>query len=89
MNTLPVKNQPMNKRMSSKLQEVADYLLHESCDMVSADGKGNALTNCNHHARRFFRCWLDGSYNGADEYFHNIERWKKKNGARPKSADSL
>jgi hypothetical protein len=27
----------------------------------------------NHWVRRFFRCWIDGSYNGSDHYRSNLE----------------
>jgi hypothetical protein len=31
------------------------------------------LTDSNHHDRRFFRCWIDGSYNGENHYRANCE----------------
>jgi len=35
---------------------------------------GTQLTdNSNHHIRRMFRCWLDGSYNGEESYRTHCE----------------
>ncbi len=30
------------------------------------------LLDCNHATRRFFRCWLDGSYLGEEHYRDNV-----------------
>ena len=44
------------------------------------------LTDCNHHERRFFRCWIDGSYNGEGHYRHNCDlvrqHWDNPKGLR-------
>ena len=41
---------------------------------IEHDYGGTQLTDdVNHHRRRFFRCWLDGSYNGESHYRANCE----------------
>ena len=47
--------------------------------MAQADKKNNILRDLrgdlfddNHATRRFFRCWLDGSYLGEDHYKDNV-----------------
>lgn len=44
------------------------------------------LTNDNHYERRFFRCWIDGSYNGEEHYRHNCDlvrqHWDNPKGLR-------
>ena len=35
------------------------------------------LMDSNHATRRYFRCWLDGSYLGEDHYRSNVEALKK------------
>ena len=41
---------------------------------IEYDYGGTQLTDdVNHHRRRFFRCWLDGSYNGESHYRANCE----------------
>ena len=37
------------------------------------------LMDSNHATRRFFRCWLDGSYLGEDHYRANLEFIKGNN----------
>lgn len=51
---------------------------------------GNKQTesrDVNHWIRRFFRCWIDGSYNGADHYRSNLEyiRQNKNNKKKMRS----
>jgi hypothetical protein len=36
-------------------------------------GGTQLIDDINHFRRRFFRCWLDGSYHGVDTYRANIE----------------
>lgn len=31
------------------------------------------IDDSNHYMRRFFRCWIDGSYNGEGHYRHNCD----------------
>lgn len=40
-------------------------------DRIARDLQGD-LMEVNHGTRRFFRCWLDGSYLGEDHYKANI-----------------
>ena len=41
---------------------------------IEHDYWGTQLTDdVNHHRRRFFRCWLDGSYHGESHYRANCE----------------
>ena len=43
-------------------------------EKIEYDYGGTQLTDdCNHAIRRFFRCWLDGSYNGEQHYKRNCE----------------
>jgi hypothetical protein len=44
-------------------------------DRIQRDLQGDLLDD-NHATRRFFRCWLDGSYNGEESYHFNVERLK-------------
>ena len=58
--------------MAKKLQDfTADYL--REC-----------IIDCNTHDRRFFRCWLDGSYGGEGVYHANCE-YLMRNHARPRT----
>ena len=43
---------------------------------IIRDLQGNLL-NDNHHTRRYFRGWLDGSYLGESHYHENIAAMKK------------
>ena len=36
-------------------------------------GGTQLIDDINHFRRRFFRCWLDGSYHGANTYHDNIQ----------------
>ena len=44
-------------------------------DRIQRDLQGDLLDD-NHATRRYFRCWLDGSYNGEESYRFNVERLK-------------
>ena len=39
--------------------------------MIDLDLTHDILTDSNHYLRRFFRCWIDGSYNGEGHYLAN------------------
>jgi hypothetical protein len=41
-------------------------------DRIQRDLQGDLLDD-NHATRRYFRCWLDGSYNGEESYRFNVE----------------
>ena len=41
-------------------------------DRIQRDLQGDLLDD-NHATRRYFRCWLDGSYLGEDHYRSNVE----------------
>ena len=47
--------------------------------MTDFDLSTDIITDSNHYMRRFFRCWLDGSYNGEGHYISNCniarENW--------------
>lgn len=38
---------------------------------LTADHLRTCITDCNIYTRRFFRCWLDGSYKGEEHYTAN------------------
>jgi len=42
-------------------------------DLPTADEIRKSVTDCNTWHRRFFRCFIDGSYLGADHYQQNCE----------------
>ena len=44
----------------------------ETKERIQRDLSGDLL-EVNHATRRFFRCWLDGSYLGYDHYQENLE----------------
>ena len=51
---------------------------HDRDMIYSDDGQ-----HVNHPIRRFFRCWLDGSYNGEGHYRANVEfLWANRNNQR-------
>ena len=51
-----------------------DYEEMSPAQQIEHDYGGTQLTDdVNHHRRRFFRCWLDGSYNGESHYRANCE----------------
>ena len=52
-------------------------------DRIARDLQGDLLED-NHATRRFFRCWLDGSYLGEDHYRANIA-FLKANSYKPAS----
>ena len=39
--------------------------------------EGDAFENSNHAVRRFFRCWLNGSYHGEASYIERRNKWRK------------
>ncbi len=41
--------------------------------MINLDLDTSIITDSNHPARRFFRCWIDGSYNGEGHYRANCD----------------
>ena len=41
--------------------------------MIDLQLSENIITDSNDPARRFFRCWLDGSYNGEGHYRMNCD----------------
>ena len=43
----------------------------ESYQSPSFAGEGDIVQDSNHHVRRYFRCWIDGSYNGEGHYMRN------------------
>ena len=54
----------------------------ETKERIQRDLSGDLL-EVNHATRRFFRCWLDGSYLGYDHYQANLE-FLKANHDKPK-----
>lgn len=44
---------------------------HTAKTRIIRDLQGDLL-DCNHATRRFFRCWLDGSYLGDEHYRDNV-----------------
>ena len=54
----------------------------ETKERIQRDLNGDLL-EVNHATRRFFRCWLDGSYLGYDHYQANLE-FLKANHDNPK-----
>ena len=51
---------------------------HDRSLIYSDDGE-----HVNHAVRRFFRCWLDGSYNGEEHYRRNVDYiWENQNNPR-------
>jgi hypothetical protein len=42
-------------------------------DMTDLNLTTDIITDSNHHMRRFFRCWIDGSYNGEGHYHNNCD----------------
>lgn len=43
-------------------------------DLPTAEQISESVTDCNTWHRRFFRCWVDGSYLGAEHYHSNCEQ---------------
>jgi hypothetical protein len=41
--------------------------------MIDLNLSTDIITDSNNCMRRFFRCWLDGSYNGEGHYHHNCD----------------
>lgn len=60
--------------MKQEIQELDDILIDYRDKVRSND------PDCsNHWVRRFYRCWVDGSYLGEDHYKKNlnyIEKWR-------------
>lgn len=55
-----------------------DYEEMSPAQQIEHDYGGTQLTDDpNHHRRRFFRCWLDGSFNGEAHYRYNCEVVRK------------
>ena len=46
-------------------------------DRLLRDLSGDLIKDANHPTRRFFRCWLDGSYLGENHYRRNVAYLKK------------
>jgi len=46
-------------------------------DLPTANDIKEAVTDCNTWYRRFFRCWIDGSYLGYDHYQDNCARVRR------------
>ena len=46
-------------------------------DLPTANDIKEAITDCNTWYRRFFRCWIDGSYLGYDHYQDNCARVRR------------
>lgn len=57
---------------------IIDQVTYEQHD--GADEMGDIITFSNHSLRRFFRCWIDGSYNGEDHYRRNCDFVKENYG---------
>ena len=57
-------------------------------DFITPSVASETIDDSNHFLRRFFRCWIDGSYNGeghyhancdiARRYYHDTERNNKR-----------
>lgn len=43
-------------------------------DLPTENEIKESITDCNTWYRRFFRCWIDGSYLGAEHYQSNCEK---------------
>jgi hypothetical protein len=43
-------------------------------DLPTASDIKESITDCNTWYRRFFRCWIDGSYLGYDHYQNNCDK---------------
>lgn len=41
--------------------------------MINLHLTTDIIDDSNHHLRRFFRCWIDGSYNGEGHYHANCD----------------
>jgi hypothetical protein len=39
--------------------------------MIDLDLSTDIITDSNHYMRRYFRCWIDGSYKGEGHYHRN------------------
>lgn len=46
-------------------------------DLPTANDIKESITDCNTWYRRFFRCWIDGSYLGAGHYHDNCDRVRR------------
>ncbi len=46
-------------------------------DLPTENQIRESVRDCNTWHRRFFRCWIDGSYLGEDHYRHNCEQIKR------------
>ena len=55
--------------MSKELREAITSRLSDSYS--GTEGYDKTILDSNHFTRRMFRCWLDGSYRGADHYYQN------------------
>jgi hypothetical protein len=53
-----------------------------------ADTVGSMINDSNHVMRRFFRCYLDGSYNNQGDYTRNCE-YLRENENKPKRLRSF
>ena len=49
-------------------------------DLPTAKEIKESITDCNTWYRRFFRCWIDGSYLGAGHYHDNCDRVRRDYG---------
>jgi hypothetical protein len=41
--------------------------------MINLELSTDLITDSNHPTRRFFRCWIDGSYKGEGHYHNNCD----------------
>jgi len=57
---------------------------------IRRDLDNSVITECNHPTRRYFRCWIDGSYLGCEHYQDNLDRIRQAdNTAEPKRSRML
>lgn len=58
-----------------------------SKDRIARDLRGDLMDD-NHVTRRFFRCWLDGSYLGEEHYRSNVS-FLRDNSHKPRALRSF
>ena len=51
--------------------------MSEKKERLLRDLSGDLIADANHSTRRFFRCWLDGSYLGEGHYRRNVAYLKE------------
>lgn len=64
------------RHIMSKTQEVIELLQDYQASVGRNESSDTGNEYCNHWVRRFFRCWIDGSYNGFEHYKANCETIK-------------